>query len=305
MKYSILMLNFNGANLLESTIPHTLEQMKKNQYQGDLVIVDNNSSDNSREVFDRFSSNRLKWISCSENKVLFSYNEIVNNSTAEIIILLNNDEWIDSRFITVIMDEFNQSSNDKLFCLIPRSLDEQNGDYQGGLIGLEFKSGHYWVAHNYERDRRNQKQTVVVGCLGAYSKSKFIELGGFEPLLYPFYWEDVDLSYRASKRGWLCKYIPDAITYHSNQATIGRFDKSWINLINRRNKLLFFYLNCNDKKHWRKHFFTFPAFLIQHVLMGDLSYLKAWFWCIINWAKILRRRSKRMVDKCLPDSALI
>ena len=170
MKYSILMLNFNGASLLESTIPHTLAQMKKSQYQGDLVIVDNNSSDNSREVFDRFSSNRLKWISCSENKVLFSYNEIVNNSTAEIIILLNNDEWIDSRFITVIMDEFNQSSNDKLFCLIPRSLDEQNGDYQGGLIGLEFKSGHYWVAHNYERDRRNQKQTVVVGCLGAYSK---------------------------------------------------------------------------------------------------------------------------------------
>ena len=120
------------------------------------------------------------------------------------------------------------------------SLNENNSQYQG-LIGLEFKYGHYWIMHDFKVDQRKISQTVVIGCLGAYNRKKFIEIGGFEPLLLLFIGRR-RLIYRASKRGWKCKYVPEAITYHRNQATISKFNKSWINMINRRNKLLFFLL---------------------------------------------------------------
>lgn len=305
MDYSILILNYNGAKLLESAIPHTLEQMKYSSFRGELIVVDNCSSDDSRQVYDQYLSAHLRWISYSKNRVLLSYNEAVKEARGEIVILLNNDEWIDQNFIEVLVKEFKHCVDDRLFCVIPKSLDQSKGEYQGGLIGLEFKDGHYWINHDYEKENRDQSHTVVTGCLGAYNRKKFLMLEGFEPLLYPFYWEDTDLAYRASKRGWRCLYKPEAISYHQNQATIARFSKWWINLINRRNKLLFFYLNCNDKTYWRQHFYQFPIFILKQVLRGQFNYLQAWSWCILNGFKIYRRRKKRNCNQLLPDSALI
>ena len=45
MDYSILILNFNGAELLRKTIPHTLSVMENCPLAGELIIVDNCSTD--------------------------------------------------------------------------------------------------------------------------------------------------------------------------------------------------------------------------------------------------------------------
>ncbi len=304
MDYSILILNFNGAELLRSTIPHTLKVMRDCSLKGELIVVDNCSTDDSLDVIMRHKSPSLRWFSCRKNRVLISFNEAAEIAKGEVLILLNNDEWIDTQFISTIVKQFTYDNND-LFCVIPMSLDEGTGEYQGGLIGLEFKYGHYWIVHNYLTEHRELNHTVIIGCLGAYKRDKFMEIGGFEPLLLPFYWEDADLSYRASKRGWKCRYVPEAITYHKNQATISRFDKSWINLINRRNKLLFFYLNCNDRNHWMQHALKFPLFALREFLSGRNDYAKAFVWCLLNWSKIYSQRKKRSADNCLPDSVLI
>lgn len=304
MDYSILILNFNGAELLNSTIPHTLEVMNNCSLNGELMVVDNCSTDNSFEIFNKNKSDNLRWFPCKKNRVLSSYNEAAQAAKGQIIILLNNDEWIHHQFISKIFNQFENNDRD-LFCVIPMSLDEGNLDYQGGLLGLEFKFGHYWIVHDFKEDQRAVSQIVVIGCLGAYNRRKFNEIGGFEPLLLPFYWEDADLSYRASKRGWRCKYLPEAITFHRNQATISKFDKSWITLINRRNKLLFFYLNCNDKNHWIQHILKFPLFAIRELFYGRKDYIVALGWCLLNWSRIYTQRKKRDASNCLPDSELI
>ena len=304
MDYSILILNFNGAELLSSTIPHTLEVMKDCPFSGELMVVDNCSTDHSLDIATQYTCQGLRWFACKKNRVLISYNEAAQTARGRVIILLNNDEWIDHKFICKVLEQFKKDTKD-LFCVIPMSLNENNSQYQGGLIGLEFKHGHYWILHDFKENQRKVSQTVVIGCLGAYDRKKFIEIGGFEPLLLPFYWEDADLSYRASKRGWKCRYVPEAITYHRNQATISKFNKSWINMINRRNKLLFFYLNCNDEIHWLQHLLKFPAFAIKELFKGRVDYFKALGWCLINWSQIYNRRKKRNAKNCLPDSELI
>ena len=40
------------------------------------------------------------------------------------------------------------------------------------------------------------------------------EIGSIDPLLWPMYHEDIELSYRAWKRGWRIRYAPDAIAHH-------------------------------------------------------------------------------------------
>ena len=56
----------------------------------------------------------------------------------------------------------------------------------------------------------------------AFDRRKFLELGGFDALLAPFYLEDTDLGYMAWKRGWKVLYQPRSIVYHEHRGTIGK-----------------------------------------------------------------------------------
>jgi O-antigen biosynthesis protein len=56
----------------------------------------------------------------------------------------------------------------------------------------------------------------------AFDRRKFLELGGFDDLLAPFYLEDTDLGYLAWKRGWKVLYQPRSVVYHEHRGTIGK-----------------------------------------------------------------------------------
>ena len=54
----------------------------------------------------------------------------------------------------------------------------------------------------------------------------WLKLGGMDTLYSPFYWEDIDLSYRAWKSGYQILYDPNIIVEHHHESTIAKyFDK--------------------------------------------------------------------------------
>src|SRR5207249_955437 len=53
-----------------------------------------------------------------------------------------------------------------------------------------------------------------------FDRRRFLELGGFDPLFAPFYLEDVELSYRAWKRGLTVAYEPRSAVRHQFSSTI-------------------------------------------------------------------------------------
>ena len=58
--------------------------------------------------------------------------------------------------------------------------------------------------------------------LGQLRRECWRQLGGFDPLLEPFYLEDTDLGYMAWKRGWKVLYQPRSVVYHEHRGTIGK-----------------------------------------------------------------------------------
>src|SRR5438270_470873 len=54
----------------------------------------------------------------------------------------------------------------------------------------------------------------------AYDAAKFGALGGFSELLAPMYWDDVEICYRAWKRGWTVHYEPASVVHHKSGATM-------------------------------------------------------------------------------------
>ena len=52
-------------------------------------------------------------------------------------------------------------------------------------------------------------------------RRRFLELGGYDDVYAPFFWEDVDLGYRAWRRGLASLHVPSAVCHHEGSATIG------------------------------------------------------------------------------------
>ncbi|PJE58197.1 MAG: glycosyltransferase family 2 protein, partial [Candidatus Portnoybacteria bacterium CG10_big_fil_rev_8_21_14_0_10_36_7] len=48
-------------------------------------------------------------------------------------------------------------------------------------------------------------------------------LNGFDELYSPFYWEDIDLSYRAWKTGYTVLFDPQVLVEHHHETTIRTF----------------------------------------------------------------------------------
>ena len=69
----------------------------------------------------------------------------------------------------------------------------------------------------------------------AVDRNKFVELGGFNRLFAPAYCEDVDLCFRAWRRGWRCIYEPDSDVWHRHQATWSDHSNGSLNSLELRN----------------------------------------------------------------------
>jgi GT2 family glycosyltransferase len=86
-----------------------------------------------------------------------------------------------------------------------------------------------------------------------FNRTLFLELGGFEPLLSPFYWEDVELSYRAWKRGYRVAYEPRSIARHRISSTIGQLDKGLVRAVQQRNRLIYHWIHLHDRGMLASH----------------------------------------------------
>ena len=105
----------------------------------------------------------------------------------------------------------------------------------------------------------------VSGGSGVFRKSIWQELGGMdEKLLSPFYWEDIDLCYRAAKRGYINLWEPNGKVVHQHESTISKFPKKYVARVKERNQLLMLWKNIQSKNLIRKHIIKMFSRAIVH-----------------------------------------
>jgi len=88
----------------------------------------------------------------------------------------------------------------------------------------------------------------------AMDRRKYLWLEGLDSLYAPFYFEDVDLSYRAWKVGWKCLLAANSHVSHRHRLSIPSAGEGFLHLIVRRNQYIFFWKNINDLSMLAKHF---------------------------------------------------
>lgn len=210
----LLVLNFNGVSLLSLCLPSIVQASKCYKGNARVVMVDNESTDRSVEfVASNFPEIEIKHHS---NDFLFSFNDIVPGLEVDIAILMNNDVMVEEQFIEPLVGHFKDR---EVFAVGPRQLSWSTHEFeQGGLTGRI--KNLYFSQEKLPNTKEPIFSLFVSGCAFAVNIEKFKQLGGFDELLKPYYFEEADLCLRAWDRGWKVIYEPRSVISHKHYGTM-------------------------------------------------------------------------------------
>lgn len=201
------------------------------------------------------------------------------------VLILNSDVTLEDRAYEACIKQFQ---HDKELFAVSCAQSEQNGT----LVGC---NRLFWLDGFIQHTSANGQEKTLNGWAegGAMmvDKSKFDQLGGFDTLFAPFYWEDIDLSYRAWKCGYHIQYDPDIRMNHPHESTIGKYFRSGaVRTIAYRNQIQFVWKNITDKKLFRTHINSLPRHVIRSIVRGDLSFPAGLLKAVMRLPAVLRAR---------------
>lgn len=290
MNISLVIPNWNGKHLLEKNLPSVVAAVDNyNGKNNEIIIVDDASGDNSL-LFLKNTFPQIKIIKNEKHEGFsVSCNRGVAESAGEIIILLNNDVSPEIDFLQPLIKHFTDENVFAVGCL-EKSLKNGKEILSGKSIGY-FKKGLIW--HDRAPDQSSAGETFwVAGGSGAFRKSLWEKLGGFDPIYRPFYWEDIDLSYRARKMGYKVLFEPGSSVFHNHESTIGRaYSEEDIAIISLANQLIFFWKNITDPGMLLTHKIFLPYHLFRSLFMSSGDFGKAFFNALKSAKMIIKRRN--------------
>ncbi len=266
---SIVIPNWNGRELLEKYLPSVVAALAGNA-ANEIIVVDNGSSDGSAE-FVRRNFPGVKLVALERNLGFGGgSNAGVRAAKNDIVVLLNSDMRVAPDFLAPLVEGFTDERVFAVSCQILFT-DERKRREETGLTQGWWEEGGLRVRHRIDEKVRDLYPCFYGGggsC--AFDRRKFLDLGGFDPLLSPFYLEDTDLSYQAWKRGWKVLYQPRSVVYHEHRGTIGkRFTEGQIQSVLKKNYILFAWKNIHEWRRMASHFFFTYAGALVSVVFGD------------------------------------
>lgn len=294
MKISIVIPNYNGKELLKANLPRVFESVG----DAEIIVVDDASIDGSLGELGDFKS-KIKLIANKKNLGFSStVNRGVKEAKGEIIILLNTDVIPERGFLTPLLSHFK---DEKIFAAGCMDKSTENGKtvLRGRGIG-GWKKGFFIHA----RGEVNKANTLWVnGGSGAFRKSIWERLGGFDELYNPFYWEDIDLSYRALKSGYKIIFEPKSIVVHEHEkgAIKSTYSNSKVKAIAYRNQFIFVWKNITDLSMQLSHIFWLPYHILSAILRKDMAFIKGILSAFILLPKIIKYKNAQRNHFVLKD----
>jgi len=238
LKIAVVILNWNGRNLLEQFLP-SIEKYSEN---AEIVIADNNSDDDSIE-FVKKNYPSFTIIKNSENGgYARGYNQALQHVDADVFALVNSDIEVTKNWLSSIEELFN--SNKDISIIQPKILDYKNKnkfEFAGATGGFIDKLGYPYcrgrVFTEIEEDKGQYNDvSEIFWASGAcfFIKSEiFNELGGFDEDYFA-HMEEIDLCWRAHNLGKKAVYTPYSKVYHVGGATLSEANshKTYLNFRN-------------------------------------------------------------------------
>lgn len=236
---TVLIPNYNGRELLEKFLPSIFTSLNFAEVEFEFIIIDDCSSDTSIE----FLKENYPEIKVLQNSINAGFsktcNEGIKAAKGKKILLLNSDIQLTPSYIKTCLANFKDTNT---FAVMGQAIDDSVNPQETGVL---YEQGIFAI-RKYPNHESNETH-FVSGANTLYDTQKLKELGGFNTIFSPYYFEDDDLSFRAMKQGWKSYFIKEAVCYHLGSSTIKSAAKRQkIKRIYFRNKLIFNRLHCKS-----------------------------------------------------------
>ncbi len=141
-------------------------------------------------------------------------NRGVELASGQLIFLINDDCRCYPDTIKELVPHF---TDEKVFAVGCLEYEQHQDRARSGKNKLWFERGLF--VHSPADNFQAGETAWASGGSAIFDRSKWLELGGFDPAFYPAYWEDIDLSQRARKMGWKILFEPKARVDHHHETT--------------------------------------------------------------------------------------
>lgn len=238
MKLAIVILNWNGKELLKAFLPSVIKHSSNNE----IYVVDNASTDSSV----KFLELNYPHINCIQLKhnlgFAAGYNESLKQINADVYCLLNSDVEVTKNWISPIMDVFKNENNTHI--IQPKILDYKKKNYfeyagaGGGFIdklGYPYCRGRVFNSIEEDKGQYNDRTEIfwASGACFFITAACYKHLGGFDNTFFA-HMEEIDLCWRAKNKGYRIEYIGNSTVYHVGGASLNNSNpkKTYLNFRN-------------------------------------------------------------------------
>lgn len=295
MNATIIIPNYNGGELLKRNLPKVFNAVSS--YKDgivEIIIVDDYSTDTSIRVMQNSirqfgGQNKNLKLRIIRNKVNLGFSSTVNRgvkeATGDLVLLLNTDVFPESNFLDPLVNHFKDKKVFAVGCM-EKSVEDGKIVLRGRGIG-DWQKG-FLVHSRGEIDKTNT--LWVSGGSGAFRKSIWEGLGGFDERYNPFYWEDIDLSYRALKSGYKILLEPKSIVVHEHEkgAIKSSYSTTQVKTIAYRNQFIFVWKNATDLDLQFLHILWLPYHFLKALIRGDLNFFLGFIQAFFLLPKIIK-----------------
>jgi len=295
---SIIIVNYNGKKWIKNCFDSLLSQTCKSF---EIIFVDNGSTDDSVEfIKNNYSDDRIKIIQSEKNLGFAGGNNLgFQYVKGNYVLLLNNDTRATENYLEEFIRGFQE---------IPSA-----GSIQSKIVLMNDRSkldicGSYWTDSSFLyhygiwQDQTEEKYNKIMpffsnkGASMMIKKDVIDKVGLFDEDFWSYY-EETDLCNRIWLAGYECWYYPKAVVYHALGGTSLKFDNSYIQFYNFKNKLLSFLKNYEIITLIE----VLPTYFFLNVLLSFfwlvkgkwkhfLALYKAIWWNILHFSKTIKKR---------------
>ena len=258
MELSIIVVNYNVKHFLEQCLQSVYVSAK--HISSEVIVVDNNSVDGSVEMIKNNFPNTI--IINNKKNVGFSKanNQAIKIAKGSIVLMLNPDTVIQEKTLKYVLNFINITNNvgavgikmvDGKGNFLPeskRSLPKPSTAFYKifGLSRVFPNSKKFGKYHLNFLDKDKIHEIDVISGAFLMTKKSVLEEVGFLDERFFMYGEDIDLSYRIQKKGYINYYLPDhSIIHYKGEST----KKTSVNYIfTFYNAMILFVKKHYDKK---------------------------------------------------------
>lgn len=253
MKIAIVILNWNGKDMLQKYLPALKKYSKVDGAQ--IIVADNDSTDGSMEMMER-DFPEIQLIRLDRNYGFAKgYNMALREVESDYYILLNSDVEVTEDWLLPLVSYMD--IHPEVAACQPKLLDLKNPEYfeyAGGAGGYMDKWGYMYcrgrVFDTIEKDE-GQYDTIedvfwATGACLMVRSADYWAAGGLDDRFFA-HQEEIDLCWRLRSRNRRIVCIPESRVYHVGGATLNK-SNPYKTFLNFRNNLLMLYKNLPENE---------------------------------------------------------